>query len=78
MQSILQRIPWRDQLWFKFLVFIFKRFEADECRDKAGSLTYTTMLSIVPILTVFLVIVSSIPALAPARAEIQQTIYRNL
>jgi membrane protein len=78
MQSILNRLPWRDQIWFKFLVFVFKRFEADECRDKAGSLTYTTMLSIVPILTVFLVIVSSIPALASARAEIQQTIYRNL
>lgn len=78
MQSMLNRIPWRDQVWFKFLVFVFKRFEADECRDKAGSLTYTTMLSIVPILTVFLVIVSSIPALASARAEIQQMIYRNL
>lgn len=78
LNSLLSRLPFRQSVWFKFLVFLVKRFETDQCRDKAGSLTYTTMLSLVPILTVFLVIVSSIPALAPARAEIQSVIYRNL
>lgn len=78
MQDLLARLPFKDRYWFKLLLFVVKRFESDQCRDKAGSLTYTTMLSIVPILTVFLVILSSIPALASARQQIQQAIYRNL
>ncbi len=77
-ERLINKLPFRQAKWFKFLVFLIKRFEQDQCRDKAGSLTYTTMLSIVPILTVFLVIVSSIPALASARAQIQEVIYRNL
>lgn len=78
LDQLIQKLPFRNATWFKFLRFLIKRFEDDNCRDKAGSLTYTTMLSLVPILTVFLVTVSSIPALAPARAEIQSVIYRNL
>ena len=53
------------------------RFEADRCRESAGSLTYTTLFAIVPMLTVFLVIVSSIKALEPARQQMQTWIYSN-
>jgi membrane protein len=41
------------------------RFENDRCRDKAASLTYTTLFAVVPMLTVFLVIISSIKASNP-------------
>lgn len=78
MSTLMQKLPFRDSYWFKLFIFVIKRFEQDQCRDKAGSLTYTTMLALVPILTVFLVILSSIPALSSARAQIQQTIYSNL
>lgn len=77
-QHLLDKLPFKNSNAFKLLWFVAKRFEADQCRDKAGSLTYTTMLSVVPILTVFLVILSSIPALSSARAQIQHAIYRNL
>jgi len=73
-----QQFAFRDATWFKFIVFVIKRFEQDQCRDKAASLTYTTMLSIVPLLTVFLVILSSVPALEGARAQLQELVYSNL
>jgi membrane protein len=53
------------------------RFENDRCRDKAASLTYTTLFAVVPMLTVFLVIISSIKALEPARQQVQHLIYSN-
>ena len=78
MQKWVDKLPFRHARWFEILVLLIKRFEQDRCRDVAGSLTYTTMLSIVPMLTVFIVIVSSIPALADARNQIQAKIYDYL
>lgn len=63
--------------WVQFLVFVLKRFERDHCRDLAGSLTYTTLFAVVPMLTVFLVIISSIKALEPVRQKMQGWIYSN-
>lgn len=74
----LDQLPFKEATWFKFALFVVKRFEQDQCRDKAAALTYTTMLSIVPLLTVFLVILSSVPALASARAQLQSMVYSNL
>ncbi|KAA8733332.1 YihY family inner membrane protein [Acinetobacter qingfengensis] len=67
---------WKKQ-WVQFLLFVIKRFEADRCREQAGALTYTTLFAVVPMLTVFLVIVSSINALQPARQQLQVWIYSN-
>jgi membrane protein len=67
---------WKTQS-LQFLLFVLKRFEADRCRELSGSLTYTTLFAVVPMLTVFLVIVSSINALQPARLQLQQWIYSN-
>ena len=66
-----------DHKWIQFIRFVLYRFEADRCRESAGSLTYTTLFAIVPMLTVFLVIVSSIKALEPARQQMQTWIYSN-
>ena len=66
-----------EKTWFQFIVFVLRRFEADRCREQAGSLTYTTLFAVVPMLTVFLVIISSIKALEPARQQLQQLIYSN-
>lgn len=63
---------------FRFMRFIITEFEQDRCREKAASLTYTTMLSIVPMFTVLIVILSSVPALQQAKGQIQQLIYDNL
>ena len=77
LEQYLKKLPFYDQTWFQFVLFVIKRFEADRCREQAGSLTYTTLFAVVPMLTVFLVIISSIKALEPARQQLQQLIYSN-
>ncbi|AOA59400.1 YihY family inner membrane protein [Acinetobacter larvae] len=77
MQNYLKKLPFYNQTWLQFIIFVIKRFEADRCREQAGSLTYTTLFAVVPMLTVFLVIISSIKALEPARQQLQQLIYSN-
>lgn len=73
----LKKLPFYQHNWFQFILFVLQRFETDRCREQAGSLTYTTLFAVVPMLTVFLVIISSIKALEPARQELQQLIYSN-
>ena len=77
LMDLLKKLPFYDKTWFQFIFFVIKRFEADGCRDQSGALTYTTLFAIVPMLTVFLVIISSIKALEPARQQMQQLIYSN-
>ena len=72
----LKKLPFYEKHWFQFILFVLRRFEADRCREQAGSLTYTTLFAVVPMLTV-LVIISSIRALEPARQQLQQLIYSN-
>lgn len=64
--------------WMQFVVFLIKNFLNDNCTQKAASLTYTTLLSLVPILTLVLVTLSLIPQLASAKQQIQEAISRNL
>lgn len=77
MMVLLKKLPFYNKTWFQFLIFVLRRFEANNCREQAGSLTYTTLFAVVPMLTVFLVIISSIKALEPARQQLQQLIYSN-
>ena len=78
MDNLLKKLPFLQQRWFQFLRFLTQHFFEDDCQQKAASLTYTTMLSIVPMLTVLLMILSSVPALALVRAQIYEVIYSNL
>lgn len=64
--------------WFLYLRLLVKHFLNDECQQKASSLTYTTLLSLVPILTVIIVVFSVVPALADVREALQNAIYDNL
>lgn len=77
MADLLKKLPFYDKTWFQFTLFVLRRFESNNCREQAGSLTYTTLFAVVPMLTVFLVIISSIKALEPARQQLQQLIYSN-
>ncbi|PNK60128.1 YihY family inner membrane protein [Psychrobacter sp. FDAARGOS_221] len=78
MEKLLKKLPFYDHTWFSFLRFLVRHFLEDNCQQKAASLTYTTLLSIVPILTVLLMILSSVPALESVREQISQVIYSNL
>ena len=47
------KLPFLEKTWFQFIVFVLRRFKADRCQDQAGSLTYTTLFAVVPMLTGF-------------------------
>lgn len=78
MEKLLKKLPFYDHTWFNFLRFLIGNFIKDDGQQKAASLTYTTLLSIVPILTVLLMILSSVPALESVREQISNIIYSNL
>ncbi len=78
MEKFLKKLPFYDHPWFNFLRFLVRHFFEDDCQQKAASLTYTTLLSLVPILTVLLMILSTVPALESVREQISQLIYSNL
>lgn len=78
MNELLDKLPFAHQSWFMYIRLLVRHFLDDNCTQKASSLTYTTLLSLVPILTVMLVVFSSVPALESIREQVQLAIYRNL
>ncbi len=77
MTQFLNKLPFAHHAWFMYLCLLIRHFDEDECMQKAASLTYTTLLAIVPVLTVTLVIFSSVPALEGVREQLQMAIYNN-
>jgi membrane protein len=57
---------------------VWRRFYEDRCMQIASSLTYTTLLSIVPIVTVALTIVAAFPVFGQLTAAIQTFILENM
>ena len=74
----IEKLPFYHAHWFQFAWFLISRFEQDKCRQSAGSLTYTTLFAVVPMLTVFIVTLNSFKAFAPVRMQVQNFIYSNL
>ena len=66
--------------WHKtksFTHFVITRFLADECRQNAASLTYTTLFAVVPMMTVLFSILAVIPSLKSISVDIQNFIFKN-
>src|SRR5688572_11927906 len=57
---------------------VFRRFYEDRCMQIASSLTFTTLLSIVPIVTVALMIAAAFPVFAEMTAAIQTFVLENM
>lgn len=76
--NFFSKLTFSRQPWFLYLRLLFRHFLDDDCQQKASSLTYTTLLSLVPILTVIIVVFSVVPALADVRETLQNAIYDNL
>ncbi len=60
-----------------FVRLLFGRFVADRGLLNAGSLTYTTLLSLVPLMAVTLAIFSAFPISGRVVQEIQDFVFRN-
>lgn len=53
---------------------VMRRFDEDRCTQIASSLTFTTLLSIVPMVTVALTVIAAFPAFGKVTAALQQFI----
>jgi membrane protein len=63
--------------WISFLKTLTLRFFSDQCPMRAASLTFTTLLSIVPLVIFIFYILSFFPALHSAGKQIEQFIVHN-
>src|SRR4030095_175337 len=62
----------------RFLNFAGQRFLEDRCLDQAASLSYTTLLSLVPLVALCAVVVSVVPQFQDFRDDIERLFTGNL
>lgn len=60
------------------VVYTAGRFYRDRCPQVAASLTYTTLLSMVPLLTIAFAILAAFPVFEGIREQAQQMLFENL
>jgi membrane protein len=60
-----------------FAVFLYHRFTGDRCLVTATAMSYTTLLSLVPLLVVVFSIISAFPVFEAAIGTMQDYIFRN-
>lgn len=65
------------ELW-RFMCFVVDRFIADRCTQMASSLTFTTLLSLVPLLTIALTVFAAFPVFADYSAQIKIFLLSNM
>lgn len=70
------RAPFRDLAGF--VAFVFRRWQEDRCPQIAGSLTFTTLLAMVPLFTVVVAVLSSAPFFEGAMVQIKIFLLLNL
>ena len=61
----------------QFVRFVFERFAADQCPQRAAALTYTTLLALVPLLAISFAVFAAFPAFAGMREELQAFVFEN-
>src|SRR6516164_2032463 len=60
-----------------FALYVLQRFNADGCFAAAGALSYTTLVSLVPLAVIALGSLSAFPIFAPVRAQLLAMLFRN-
>lgn len=65
------------ELW-RFVRFAADRFIEDRCLQMASSLTFTTLLSLVPLITIALTVFSAFPVFADFSAQIKSFLLSNM
>ncbi len=61
-----------------FALRLYQRFSNDDALVKAAALSYTSLLSLVPLLAIGLAILAAFPAFESARAQLQRSLVGNL
>ncbi|MBL0141751.1 MAG: YihY family inner membrane protein [Betaproteobacteria bacterium] len=61
-----------------FIAFVFRRWREDRCPQIAGSLTFTTLLALVPLFTVVVALLSALPFFEGVMVQIKIFLLLNL
>jgi len=61
-----------------FVLYVVRRFVRDRCSQVAGSLAFTSLLALVPLLAVGLAMISAFPVFEQIRDKLQYGIFRIL
>jgi membrane protein len=64
--------------FFRFLRFIAARFHQDRCSQMASSLTFTTLLSLVPLITIMLTLFSAFPQFVDFSTSAKNVLLANM
>ena len=83
MQTILKPLPaWLDKLkalrWRAMVVHLRDRVVADQLPLTAGSLTFTTIIALVPLITVLLAVFTAFPMFGKVQVVLQQWLVESL
>jgi membrane protein len=62
----------------RFLGFVFARFKEDRCPQVAASLAYTTLLALVPLITIALTVFSAFPVFTELMTQLKIFMLTNL
>ncbi len=71
---IEEKLDWLRQ----FVAYVFSRFSRDGCASIAAELTVTTLLAIVPLLTVIISFLSLFPQMQSMAQDVQTWIFSNI
>lgn len=73
----LSATAWRWP-WYQTLLTLRERFRAERLGQTAGSLTFTTLISLVPLLTVMLALFTAFPMFASFQAALEKYFLKSL
>lgn len=71
-------MPKKTPSLVEFVRIVWRRFADERCLQIASSLTYTTLLAIVPIITVALILMSAFPVFRDLMDHIHQFLLKNM
>jgi len=71
------RIKHSLNIFFSFILFVAKKFHQERCFDIANSLSYASLLSIVPLMAVVFAGLSSFPGFQDSMHELENFIFSN-
>ncbi|MHB0991855.1 MAG: YihY family inner membrane protein [Burkholderiales bacterium] len=64
--------------FYRFLLYVIRRFSADNSSQTAASLTYTSLLAIVPLITIGLTVISAFPAFKSISETLNTFLLQNM
>jgi len=60
-----------------FLAYVFQRFLRDNCKERAASLTFTSLLALVPLIAISFAIFAAFPAFQGMKGDLQSYVFEN-